>query len=641
MHLKSVRILLLCFLPSLGAAVLAVYWAGLSGGFAFDDFGNIVSNRPLRVADDSWAAWKTAATSGVAGPMGRGISMLSFALNYRFFGEAPFSFKLGNLGIHYVNALIVLVLAQQLVSLGNRAISIRHAWSVAACVSVIWALHPMNALPVLLVVQRMTSLSAFFMLVGLSLYLYGRTTPSRRGYGAIAISLLLCLPAAIYSKETGLLFPLYLFLVEWLLLGSFKSLRPITMWFVAVFTGVLLFAMCWEYWGVVTSGYLLRDFSLPERLMTEARVLWFYVQQLLWPTPQVFGLYHDDIAISRGLLAPSVTLLAIVGWIAVPALAYQLRSRQPLFAFAVFWFLASHALESTILPLEIAFEHRNYLAGLGLFLWLASLLLPDESAQRWRWPRVVLLLGFVVFCGFVTSLRALQWANDFNRRQVEVFNHPQSARANYEYAINVLEKTFGAGKGSEPFYALVSMHLQRAAALDSSGKTALTGLVYLDCIAGKPKDANLAHDLRKHFASTGFNREDSILLQRLSSILVEKKLCMNEVEVKALIDAGLSNPSLDGTTRSMLYALGMDYAAAVLHSVPLALEYAQAAAASEPTTLALRINLINLYMQSGKVDQAKQEYARLLTLPMPLRDKPSMDYLKSKFEAIEHYAPSR
>ena len=85
----------------------------------------------------------------------------------------------------------------------------------------------------------------------------------------------------------------------------------------------------------------------------------------------------------------------------------------------------------------------------------------------------------------------------------------------------------------------------------------------------------------------------------------------------------------------------MDYAAAVLHSIPLALKYAQAAAASEPTSLALRVNLINLYLQSGKVDQAKQEYARLLTLPMPLHDKPSMDNLKNVFEAIEHHAPTR
>jgi hypothetical protein len=626
----------------LGAALLAVYWAGLFGGFAFDDFGNIVSNRRLRMEDDSFASLMAAARSGVAGPLGRGLSMVSFALNYRFFGDAPLSFKLTNLSIHYANALVMLVLARQVVGLANRTVSGRYAWGLAVCVSTIWALHPMNALPVLFIVQRMTSLSAFFMLAGLSLYLYGRTNQFPRGFGAIATSLLLCLPAAIYAKETGLLFPVYLVLCEWLLLRSFQTVSLRTKQRAALLVGTLALVLCWVNWGIVTSGYRLRDFTLLERLMTEARVLWFYVQQLLWPMPQAFGLYHDDFPISRGLLSPPETLLAIVGWIGLAALSYRLRGRWPLFAFAVFWFLASHLLESTILPLEIIFEHRNYLAAFGIFLWLASVLLPGESVRTWRLPRIVLILGFVAFCGFVSSLRASQWADDFSRRQVEAFNHPQSARANYEYAIGVLDRTFEVGQGSGQAYDLVRMHLQRSAALDPSGKTALTGLVYLDCAAGKSRDAKLAADLLRNFANTHFNYEDRSLVQSLSPILIERRLCMGDDEVQALIAAGLSNPSLDGTTRSMLYALAMDYAAAVLHSIPLALEYAQAAAASEPTSLALRINLINLYLQSGKVDQAKQEYARLLNLPMPLGDKPSMDHLKSKFEAIEqHHVPTR
>ncbi|MBC7621527.1 MAG: tetratricopeptide repeat protein [Candidatus Saccharibacteria bacterium] len=639
--MKSSRFLLFCFPFVLGAVLLAVYWAGLSGGFAFDDIGNIVGNRALRVADNTWVAWKAAFSSGVAGPLGRGLSMLSFALNYRFFGEPAFSFKLVNFGIHYANALLVLVLARQVLELAKPTVGTRYAWRVAVCVSTIWALHPLNATPVLFIVQRMTSLSAFFMLAGVSLYLYGRRTPSRLGWGAIVLSLLLCLPAAVSSKETGVLFPLYLLLVEWLLLGSFKTLSPKAMLWGALLASALLFALCWEFWGIVTSGYRLRDFDLPERLMTESRVLWFYVQQLLWPMPRAFGLYHDDIPISRGLLAPQTTLLAIFGWIGVVAVAYRLRNRQPLFAFAVFWFLASHALESTFLPLEITFEHRNYLASIGLLLWLVSVVLPDKAIQQWKVPRQALIMGFGAYCGFVSSLRASQWADDWTRRKVEVFNHPQSARANYEYAIGILEQTYEVGQGSTQAYDLVRLHLQRAVALDRIGKTASIGLVYLDCLAGKPKDARLASDLLARFATTPFNHGDRDLFQSLPTMLIEKKLCMDDESVIALISAGISNPNLDETARAMLYALAMDYAIAVLHSIPLALTYAQAAVTSDPGSLALRINLIQLYVQSGKVDQAKQEYARLLTLPMPLRDKPSMDYLKSKFEATEHHAPTR
>lgn len=626
---------------TLTLALLAVYWAGLSGSFAFDDFANIVSNHALRGPVDTFAEWSAAASSGIAGPVGRGLSMVTFALNYRFFGEAPFSFKLTNLGIHYANALVVLVLVRQVVVLVNSATTVGHAWLIATCVSTIWALHPMNATPVLLIVQRMTSLSAFFMLAGVSLYLHGRLSPQRMGWLAIVLSLLLCMPAAVLSKETGVLFPLYLLLVEWLLLGSFKEASPKALRWGALLAGALLFALCWEYWGFVTSGYRLRDFDLPERLMTETRVLWFYVQQLLWPMPRAFGLYHDDILISHGILTPPTTLLAIAGWTGVVTLAYRLRSQQPLFAFAVFWFLASHVLESTILPLEIAFEHRNYVASVGLILWLVSTVLTDGTDQQLRVPRQVLIFTFCAYCGFVTSLRASQWADDWNRRQVEVFNHPQSARANYEYAIGILERTFEVGRGSAQANNLIRLHLQRAVVLDRAGKTALTGLIYLNCVAGKPKDARLVNDLLTRLATMPFNLGDRNLFQSLPRMLIENKLCMDAENVKALIEAGISNPSIDGTARSLLNALGMDYAAAVLHSIPLALEYAQAAVASDPASLALRTNLIQLYVQSGKVDQAKQEYARLLSLPMNSRNKPSLDNIKAILEKTEHHAPKR
>ena len=196
----------------LGIALTSVYWLGVFGNFAFDDLGSIVGNTALRSGSEGQNTWIAAANSGAAGPLGRGLSMLSFAFNYRFFGEDAFSFKLTNLSIHYVNALLVLTLVRQILPLLNTAIETRRAQMVAMLVCAAWALHPMNALPVLYVVHRMTSLSAFFMLAGLSLYLFGRRTLNRLGYAAIATSSSLCWPAAVLSKETGVLFALYPFL---------------------------------------------------------------------------------------------------------------------------------------------------------------------------------------------------------------------------------------------------------------------------------------------------------------------------------------------------------------------------------------------------------------------------------------------
>jgi len=445
---------------------------------------------------------------------------------------------------------------------------------------------------------------------------------------------LVCWPAAILSKETGLLLPIYLFLIEWLLFGTFSSMSARVKWLTLTVVGGLLVGVCWAKWSFIIASYSVRNFDLPERLMTEARVLWFYVRQLLLPAPQFFSLFHDDIPISRGMLAPPTTLLAVVGWLAAIALAMQQRARRPLFAFAVFWFLASHLMESTVLPLEIAYEHRNYLASFGIFLWLASLLFPDQKNAQWRVPRLVLALCFVIFCGLVTSLRSAQWADEFQRTQIEVADHPESARTNYEAARVMMQRTFESGGGNPMAHHMVKFHYRLAGELDKNSKAPLIGLLYVDCAAGLPKNAATQASLRERFASTRFTFGDRAVVQSLSDLLVKGRLCLDDQEVKAMIEAGLSNPSADGSIRGMLYAVAMDYAIAKMHSTPLALTYAQAAVASDPGSVALRINLIHLLIQSNRIDDARAEYINLKNRNISSRDKPGADELKKLFDGL-------
>ncbi|MDD2920291.1 tetratricopeptide repeat protein [Rhodoferax sp.] len=567
--------------------------------------------------------------------------MATFALNFHFFGDSPFSFKLTNLAIHMANSMLVYLLARQLWR--RLGFDTRSARSLipALWITAIWAFHPINLTPVLFVVQRMTSLSALFMLAALTLYLYGRQAKNIPGFVAIATSLLLCWPAAILSKETGLLLPLYVFLIEWLVLGTFSTVSTKVKWLTLLLLGAAVIWVCWAKWGFITAGYSVRDFNLRERLLTETRVLWFYVRQMLLPTPEVFALFHDDIAISRGLLQPASTLLAMAGWLAVVALALQQRARRPLFAFAVFWFLTSHLLESSFFPLEIAYEHRNYMAFLGLLVWLASLLFSDQKKPTWLVPRLVLAGSFVVFCGLVTSLRSLQWADEFHRTQIEVSDHPGSARANYQAATVAMQRTYESGGGGPMAYHMVQYHFKLAARLDANSKAPLMGLLYLDCTAGVPKNVETLVQLQERFATGRFTFGDRAVVQSLSGLLVENRLCLGDHEVTALINAALSNPSADGPIRGMIYAVAMDHAAAKMHDTPLALAYARAAVASDPGSVALRVNLIHLYIQSNQVEQAQQEYAGLMTRKVAAKDQASVNELKNLFETMEKNANGR
>ena len=237
----------------------------------------------------------------------------------------------------------------------------------------------------------------------------------------------------LLSKENAILLPLYLAVIEWCLWRQDAQRRRTTRrrraatWFFAVtllaplLVGLALFA--WQP-GLLLDGYASRPFTLGERLLTEARVLWFYVGLVLLPTPARLGLYHDDIATSTGLLEPWTTLLALDGWLVVLMAALLLRRRAPAFTFGVLWFLAGHALESTVVPLEIAHEHRNYLPSFGLLF--AAVYGVARFARHTGNRRVYAALGLAaaLALGFGTFGRAASWHSDETIIEALYRHHP-------------------------------------------------------------------------------------------------------------------------------------------------------------------------------------------------------------------------
>jgi hypothetical protein len=623
------------WLPLIGLLIITaiLYFPGLYGGFFFDDRPSITDNPSLQLYDGSFSSLIAAAGNGITSPLGRPVSMASFALNLHFFGAAPFSFKLVNLLIHLANGVLVFALARRLLPrlVGDGRSSLAAIW-----VAAVWLLHPINLPPVLFAVQRMTSLSALFMLMALNLYLHGRQISGRKGWLAIAAAILVCWPLAVFSKETTLLLPLLILVCEWLALDSLRSMprrRLLLAALVTVLAGVCVLAASWHF---IMSGYRFRDFGMAERVLTEARVLWFYAIQLLLPWPDLFSLYHDDFPISRGLLAPLQTLLAIVGWVALAALAIYRRRQWRWLPFAVFWFLAAHAIESTILPLEIAYEHRNYLASFGMLIGLAGLLFTAATNRRGKLALSVLAIALVVFCGFVTALRAHQWGDEYRRAIAEAAAHPNSPRANHDAAFAVVERTFLSPRGgSDLAYQTAQSYLKQTVALDRRNKSALLALLYLDCLAGKPKNVEFQTMLRDRFATIPFAPGDRGIIQGLSELLVEKRLCLDDAETDRLLQAALSNPHAVGAVRSMLYAVAMDYAVAKMKSLPLATEYARAAVQSDPGSVPMRINLVRLLIAMGDRTAARREYAILAGLPIQPLDRKTVRQLGSQLEFTE------
>ena len=610
-------------LSTLIIVTICIYSPGIRGSFVFDDLPNIIENPALQIFDGSFSSLIDASLNGVASPLGRPLSMASFALNLHFNGGDPLYFKLVNLVIHLLNGVMIFVLAQRLCPrwTGGDKSSLAALWIAA-----VWLLHPLNLTPVLFVAQRMTSLAAFFTLAALLLYLYGRQTAGSKGWMAIALSLLLCWPMALMSKETGLLLPLYIVVCEWLVLRCSLSFSSRILWLGAISLGFSLAGIVFVEWNFVVGGYTFRDFGLVERLLTESRVLWFYLLQLLFPWPDLFSLHHDDFTISRGLLSPPQTVLAIVGWLVLIVFTVLRHQKYPLFAFAVTWFLVAHALESTILPLELAYEHRNYLASFGILIWLAGLLFTTQ--ERGKVPRLVLAGSFLIFCGLVTTLRASLWGDEFRRTQLEAEIHPKSARTNYEAGTSLVDNTFLSTRGGNAIaYQTAQFYFKRAAELDKNSKAPLISMLYLDCLTSAPKNQSLQLSLRERFTTSPFTPGDQGMIKGLSQLLVENRLCLNDAEVDTLLNAGLSNPTADGKITGMINAVGMDYALAKIGSANLALKYARAAVASNPSSVPLGVNLVRVLLAAGDVDEARRVYRALTKLDISPVDRTNVEQL--------------
>jgi hypothetical protein len=173
------------------------------------------------------------------------------------------------------------------------------------------------------------------------------------------------------------------------------------------------------------TGYFFREFSLEERLLTEPRILFNYLDQILLPEMGSQGLFHDNYPFSRGMLSPPSTALALAALTALTGTALAVRRNAPVFSFAVLWFLAGHSMESTFIGLELYFEHRNYLPMLGLLFGITFL-----CVARLR-SRMVLfgLLAWIFTIGCLTRINAVTWGNRALQAKVLLEENPTSPRA--------------------------------------------------------------------------------------------------------------------------------------------------------------------------------------------------------------------
>lgn len=414
-------------IPAVLLVTTVLSWPALSGPFLFDDFPNLEHLATLNGRLD-WASLANYASLYRSEP-GRPLSMLSFVINDFDWPSSPWPFKYTNLMLHLLIGVLIFGFTRTLARL--RTTAAPHADIIALLTTAAWLLHPMQLSTSMLVVQRMTQMSALFVFAGLWGYV---VLAQRARNAATALAAILALGIgtvlAVLSKETGALAPLLAIVINATFLRErLRQLPVLPRRLLQLGTLLPVLALLTGIAAKLNAlpGYGGRSFDLVERLLSQSRALCDYLFNILVPSLRGGGIYHDDFAISHGLLTPWTTLpaaLCISGLLFVALLAYR---RWPLFAFAVLWFFCAHLLESTIFPLELYFEHRNYLPMFGIFLSLAIWII-EKSKHGHGWL-LALAWCWIAFAAWLTSVQAPIWGNRDALVTVWAIEHPQSPRA--------------------------------------------------------------------------------------------------------------------------------------------------------------------------------------------------------------------
>lgn len=500
-------------LPGLLFLTALIYLPGMNGGFILDDYSNITSNENLQIDRLDYQSLKSAALSGTTGQLGRPVSVLSFSINEYITGLDPYWFKMVNLGIHLLCGtsfflLTILVLRAAACRPGIR-IPLQQQQLVALTVSALWLLHPVNLTGVLYVVQRMASLSALFVSLGMCLYIIARLRQIRGKTGFPLM--LLAFPGlgllAFLSKETGALLPVFMLVIE-ISFFRFQAERPATRVFLIAFFMVSLAIpavaiISYTAWKPdwFMSSYKIRDFTITDRLFTQARVLWDYIRLIFAPSNQALGLFHDDIIISRGLFSPFSTFMAILSLAGLAGLALYARNRAPLITFGILFFFSGHLLESSVLPLEMMYEHRNYLPGYGILLIIGFYLTTPLISMRTLRVRRAMATILVVSLAYTTATRASIWGDPAELVMMEAENHPASPRANMELGTVYASMSLNSGEKKDELYELSMSYYEKSANLRPSYSAPLFAAIKISCILDKPIKESWTSELYKRLAT--------------------------------------------------------------------------------------------------------------------------------------------
>lgn len=420
--------------------ILLTYGNTFHASWHLDDHQIITQNQHLhKIKDLNYSTIWDSLHSPVSQRIFRPVAMLSFAFNWYLGSNHVVGYHIVNLVIHLLTAFFLYLTIRNLLNAPNLKANYQEGASfIALLATVLWAIHPIQTQAVTYIVQRMASMAAMFYVFGLYCYIKARLNSSKKIRIILFLAGGLSFLLGLGSKENAVTLPIALGLIEVLFFQDLtdRRTRRICLWglvagSILIFLGGALIFLDGNPASLFKESSF-RYFSPMQRLMTQPRVVLFYLSQIFYPIISRYSIEHD-IVVSTSLLKPWSTLPGIVLVLILIGIGLSQMRKRPILSFAILFFFLNHVIESSIIPLELVFEHRNYLPSLFLFLpvavaikWLLDYY--KKTNRSLAGILVVFVTILLILLGIGTYTRNRVWLSDRILCEDAVKKAPASGR---------------------------------------------------------------------------------------------------------------------------------------------------------------------------------------------------------------------
>ena len=299
--------------------VFCVYANTFHASWHMDDYPNIINNTRLHLSDlNPQSLYESLSASPQRpGKLYRPVACLTLALNWYWGADDVSGYHLVNIVIHFLTAIFLFLTILKLFDSPNLKNKYQtRAYYISLLATLLWSLNPIHTQAVTYIVQRMAAMATMFYILSIYFYVRARTNDifSSQLWSYLGSGISFCL--ALGSKENAATLPLALILVEFIFFQNFSRSRTkkAFIWIMAgsgiiiLLAGVLLF---FRDNPLSFLNYGDRAFSPLQRLLTESRIIIFYLSQIFYAVPTRLSIAHD-VTISTSLWYPWTTLPSIL-----------------------------------------------------------------------------------------------------------------------------------------------------------------------------------------------------------------------------------------------------------------------------------------------------------------------------------------